>query len=232
MSSIFRPYSASDSLRSDRSAGDRLRHRLKVRQAIRENIADIVGEEAILSVGPDHIVKVPIRGIKEYRFVYGDNAARVGAAGKDGEPRRGQVIGRRPGRGAVAGAGDRPGIDYYETDITIEELIDIMFEDLQLPDRTSSASGCANPWSATAPGGAAIAGLASACTSIRNARWCRASAGASPPAAAPSRRARAWRNAFRFTATTCAIAGALRTWCRNPTPSSSASWTPRGRWMR
>ena len=32
------------------------------------------------------------------------------------------------------GAGDQPGIDYYETDITLDELIDIMFEDLELPD--------------------------------------------------------------------------------------------------
>ncbi len=34
--------------RSDRSAGDRLRHRQKVRESIRENIADIVAEESII----------------------------------------------------------------------------------------------------------------------------------------------------------------------------------------
>ena len=34
--SILRPYRRSDAARSDRSAGDRLRHRQKVRQAIRE----------------------------------------------------------------------------------------------------------------------------------------------------------------------------------------------------
>ncbi|HZC46451.1 MAG TPA: DUF444 family protein, partial [Candidatus Acidoferrum sp.] len=31
-------------------------------------------------------------------------------------------------------AGDRPGVDYYETDVTLEELIEIMFEDLELPN--------------------------------------------------------------------------------------------------
>src|SRR5262249_43124080 len=31
-------------------------------------------------------------------------------------------------------AGDRPGLDYYETDVSLEELIDIMFEDLELPN--------------------------------------------------------------------------------------------------
>ena len=37
---IFREYRVSDAERSDRSAGDRLRHRQKVRESIRENIAD------------------------------------------------------------------------------------------------------------------------------------------------------------------------------------------------
>ena len=31
-------------------------------------------------------------------------------------------------------AGDRPGVDYYETDVSLDELIDLMFEDLELPD--------------------------------------------------------------------------------------------------
>src|SRR5213078_2748661 len=36
-------------------------------------------------------------------------------------------------------AGDQPGSDYYETDVTLEELIDIMFEDLELPDMERKA---------------------------------------------------------------------------------------------
>lgn len=133
MTTVFRPYPSSDALRSDRSAGDRLRHRKKVRNAIRENIADIVAEESVIGQSGDRIIKVPIRGIREYRFVYGDNAAGVGSG--DGDVQEGQVIGRRPGAGGEPGeAGDQPGVDYYETDITLDELIDIMFEDLELPD--------------------------------------------------------------------------------------------------
>ena len=71
----------SDAEHSDRSAGDRLRHRQKVRESIRENIADIIAEESIIGKDRDRIIKVPLRGIKEYRFVYGENAP-----------------GRRPGR--------------------------------------------------------------------------------------------------------------------------------------
>lgn len=133
MTTVFRPYSHSDALRSDRSAGDRLRHRKKVRQAIRENIADIVAEESIIGQGRDKIIKVPIRGVKEYRFVYGDNAPGVGAG--DGNSQPGQVVGKAGDKGRGDGrGGDQPGVDYYETDVTLEELVEIMFEDLQLPD--------------------------------------------------------------------------------------------------
>jgi sporulation protein YhbH len=132
---IFREYRISDAERSDRSAGDRLRHREKVRESIRENIADIIAEESIIGKSKDRIIKVPLRGIKEYRFIYGDNAPGVGQG--DGNAQPGQVVGKtgKDGQGQGDGkAGDRPGIDYYETDVTLDELIEIMFEDLELPN--------------------------------------------------------------------------------------------------
>jgi uncharacterized sporulation protein YeaH/YhbH (DUF444 family) len=84
METIFRPFHPSSGQRSDRSAGDRLRHRQKVREAIRNNIADIIAEESIIGKDNNRIVKVPIRGVKEYRFVYGENVPGVGQGG-DGE---------------------------------------------------------------------------------------------------------------------------------------------------
>ena len=74
MDTIFRSYDASSGQRSDRSAGDRLRHRQKVREAIRDNIADIIAEESIIGKNRDRVIKVPLRGIKESRFIFGDNA--------------------------------------------------------------------------------------------------------------------------------------------------------------
>lgn len=130
----IRPYSQQDALRSDRSAGDRQRHRQKVRESIRRNIHDILGEESIIGKDRDKIIKVPIRGVKEYRFIYGDNTPGVGQG--DGNSQPGQVIGRQKGQQGQGDekAGDQPGVDYYETDVTLEELIEIMFEDLELPD--------------------------------------------------------------------------------------------------
>ncbi|MBI2349997.1 MAG: sporulation protein YhbH, partial [Deltaproteobacteria bacterium] len=117
---------------SDRSAGDRLRHRQKVHEAIRHNIADIIAEESIIGKDRNRIIKVPIRGVKEYRFIYGENVPGVGqGSGEEDQP--GQVIGKGKQAGQERRAGDQPGVDYYETDVTLEELIEIMFEDLQLP---------------------------------------------------------------------------------------------------
>jgi len=130
---IFREYDSSSTQRSDRSAGDRLRHRHKVREAIRENIAEIIAEESIIGKDRNRIIKVPIRGVKEYRFIYGENAPGVGEGGSE-EKQAGQVIGEGKEKGRGQQAGDRPGVDYYETDISLEELVEIMFEDLELPD--------------------------------------------------------------------------------------------------
>jgi sporulation protein YhbH len=130
---IFRPYAPSDAERSDRSAGDRARHRVKVRESIRENISDIIAEESIIGQNRDRVIKVPIRGIREYRFVYGDNTPSVGQG--NGNSESGQVVGKARAHGqGTDKAGDQAGADYYETDVTLEELIDIMFEDLELPD--------------------------------------------------------------------------------------------------
>lgn len=134
MNTIFRPYSESEALRSDRSAGDRKRHREKLRKSIRENIADIIAEESIIGRDRDRVIKVPIRGVKEYRFIFGDNAGGVGTG--DGNTEPGQIVGSARGKGdrGQGPAGSDPGMDYYETEITLDELVDIMFEDLELPD--------------------------------------------------------------------------------------------------
>lgn len=134
MSTIFRPYSPT-SQRSDRSARDRMRHRSKIKETIRNNIGDILAEESIIGRDRDKIIKIPIRSIKEYRFVYGDNTP--GVAQGNGEQKPGDVVGQAdPGEPNVGqgGGGDQPGVDAFETDVTLEELIAIMFDDLELPE--------------------------------------------------------------------------------------------------
>lgn len=133
MSTIFRPH-VPDTQRSDRSARDRARHRQKIRDSIRDNIADILAEESIIGRDKDKIIKVPIRSIKEYRFIYGENSSGVGQG--NGKSKPGDVVQKgQPGQPNASGeAGNTPGIEAFETDVTLEELVDIMFEDLELPE--------------------------------------------------------------------------------------------------
>lgn len=132
MSTVFRPYTPT-SQRSDRSARDRLRHRQKIKDSIRDNIGDILAEESIIGRDRDKVIKIPIRSIKEYRFIYGDNTPGVAQGNGDQQP--GDVVQRSPEQGQGEGeGGNQPGVDAFETEITLDELIDVMFEDLELPE--------------------------------------------------------------------------------------------------
>ena len=71
---------------ADRAASDRTRHRQKIEKAIKESIKDVVAEESIIGQNGKKKIRIPVRGIKEHRFVYGSNQKnkRVGSAqGKD-----------------------------------------------------------------------------------------------------------------------------------------------------
>ena len=133
MSTIFRPYTPT-SQRSDRSARDRTRHRQKIKETIRNNIGDILAEESIIGRDRDRVIKIPIRSVKEYRFIYGENTP--GVAQGDGSQKPGDVVEKASqGDPSVGqGGGDQPGVDAFETDVTLEELISIMFDDLELPE--------------------------------------------------------------------------------------------------
>jgi len=110
---------------------DAARHREKIKKAIRENIADIISEESIITKKGDDIVKVPVKGIKSYHFKHGEKG---GAGAGQGKGKKGDVIGQRKKGGKPdRKAGDEPGIDYLETEITIEKLIEMMLKDLGLP---------------------------------------------------------------------------------------------------
>lgn len=118
----------------DRSIEDRRRHRQLVEKSIKENLGDILSEESIIGEGKNKKFKIPIRGIKEYQFVYGKNSK--GVATGTGEEKRGSKIGSsnpKDGMGKDK-AGNQEGEDIYETEITLEEILDYIIEDLDLPN--------------------------------------------------------------------------------------------------
>lgn len=127
---IFRDY---DPGGRDRSAEDRRRHRQLVEDSIKKNIGNIIAEESIIGQSKDKIIKVPIRGLKEYQFIYGENRPGV-VPGTGGEKRGDRLPESAEGEGSGEGAGTAEGVDYYELDITLEDLAEYLFEDLELPN--------------------------------------------------------------------------------------------------
>lgn len=118
---------------SGRAAEDRRRHRQLVEESIKKNIGQIVAEESIIGQSGTKKVKISIKGLKEYQFIYGRNRRGVGTG--DGDEARGDVLqsGGKQGTGGGRGAGNEAGEDIYETEITLEELINYLFDDLNLP---------------------------------------------------------------------------------------------------
>jgi sporulation protein YhbH len=111
---------------------DQAWHNEKVKEAIRKELPGIIAEEAIITSDGQKIVKVPIRSLElpKFRFDFGRNK-HVGPGEGDTQP--GSSAGQ-PGPGRGRGAGDQPGIDYFEADVTIDELAELVFEDLCLPN--------------------------------------------------------------------------------------------------
>lgn len=123
---------------SDRSASDRQRHKEKIEKAIKEGIHNIVSEESIIGKDGKKKIKIPVKGIKEYRFVYGENPNRKAVGSAPGHDlARGQKIGSKGENGKSAKpnkAGNEKGEEYYEVEITLEELASYLFDDLNLPN--------------------------------------------------------------------------------------------------
>lgn len=117
---------------------DAKRHREKQKDAVKKEIKKIVSESSIITKKKGKKVKIPIKEIVIPDFKPGirkgngkDKQAGVG----QGEGKKGDEIGRRPGSGAEPGKpGNVPGIDYIESEVDIEEIIEMMLEDLGLPN--------------------------------------------------------------------------------------------------
>ena len=86
---IFSDYNPID---HDRAAEDRRRHRQLVEEAIKKNLPHIIQDEGIIGQGNNKKIKIPIKGLKEYQFIYGNNSGK-GVGSGDGSEKRGDSLG-------------------------------------------------------------------------------------------------------------------------------------------
>lgn len=118
---------------------DQQRHMEKVKEAIKNNLPDLISEESIIASDGKEMVKIPIRSLEEYKIRYNyDKSKHVGQG--DGESSVGDVIARdgrqsgQSGPGKGKSAGNEPGVDYYEAEISIAEIENVLFSELELPN--------------------------------------------------------------------------------------------------
>ncbi|MED3575107.1 sporulation protein YhbH [Cytobacillus praedii] len=117
---------------------DQQRHQEKVQDAIRNNLPDLITEESIVMSNGREVVKIPIRSLDEYKIRYNyDKNKHVGQG--DGDSQIGDVVARdgsasQKGPGKGQGAGDQPGEDYFEAEVSLMEIEEALFKQLELPN--------------------------------------------------------------------------------------------------
>ena len=120
---------------------DQERHIEKIKEAVKENVADLITEESIIMSDGKGKVKIPVRSLDQYRFQYnfdkqkqvgqGKGDSQVGDKVANGQGQAGQQ-GKGPGKGP--GPGEEAGEDYVETEVDIEDLQEVLFSELELPN--------------------------------------------------------------------------------------------------
>ena len=85
---------------------DQVRHQHKIREVIKRNLPDLITEENIILSDGKQIIKVPIRSLDEYRFIYNYQKQKHVGQG-DGDSQVGDVLGRDPSA-AQPGKENRP----------------------------------------------------------------------------------------------------------------------------
>ncbi|MEC0368807.1 sporulation protein YhbH [Paenibacillus chibensis] len=113
---------------------DQVRHQEKVKEMIKQNLPDLITEESIVMSDGKQIIKVPIRSLDEYRFIYNFQKQKHVGQG-DGDSQVGDVLARdpaqKPGQGEKAG--DQPGYDIMEAEVSMEDLENMLFDEMELP---------------------------------------------------------------------------------------------------
>jgi uncharacterized protein len=138
--SIFKKHNTN----ADRSASDRRRHKEKIEKAIKEGIHDIVAEESIIGKSGKKKIKIPVKGIKEFQFIFGKNQGSKGVGSAQGQDiKKGQKIKdgtKQKAKGDGKRSGNEKGKEFYEVEITLDELAKYLFDDLNLPELEKKAN--------------------------------------------------------------------------------------------
>jgi uncharacterized protein len=124
-----------------RGKRDSDRHKKLINDAIRKNGKDLITEYDVITSDGDKKIKVPIRFLDRYKFKYGKRRDKS-SVGQGLDVKPGENYRIRKGKGSGDKASDEEASVSYDAEVSINELVDILLEELNLPwmepDKSSS----------------------------------------------------------------------------------------------
>lgn len=121
------PVARDSELPADRGRRDAAHHHDRIRRQISDYLREKIGEEDIVTAGPEKRLRVPVRGEKRYRFIF-DRDLEQGAGQGEGDIGAGV-----PAEANGQAAGDTPGEVLYEVEVDLDEVEEMLFAELGLP---------------------------------------------------------------------------------------------------
>lgn len=108
------------------------RHKAKVKEAIRNNLKNVISNEGLILSDGKAILRIPVHSLDEPHFQF--NRSKQQHVGQ-GPADKGEVIGRSDdGQEGNSGPGDGPGDHVVEADVTLDEVEEVLFANLELPN--------------------------------------------------------------------------------------------------
>ena len=115
-----------------RGKRDSDRHKKLVNDAIRKNGKDLITEYDIITSDGDKKIRVPIRFLDRYKFKYGKKKDKS-SIGQGLDVKPGEKYRIRKGKKSGDKASNEEGAVAFDAEVTIDELVDILLEELNLP---------------------------------------------------------------------------------------------------
>lgn len=119
-----------------RGSRDWLRHNEKVREAVQQNLPNLVAGPDVITGSQDRTVQVPVRLLEHARFRLADSSHQSFTSAGQGQGKPGDVLRQaQPDMGGDEGeGGNNEGEVKLLLEFKVDDIIDWLWEELQLPD--------------------------------------------------------------------------------------------------
>lgn len=127
-----------------RGARDWLRHNEKVREAVRNNLPELISDATLGSANDDKTVRVPVKFLEHFRFRLADPDTSQGVGQGGAKPgdvlSNGQDQAQGQG-GKEGGGGNEQGAVQFVLELKVDDIVDWLWEELKLPNLQARVGG-------------------------------------------------------------------------------------------